>query len=145
MTRIEALAKHLGITLEEGESYDDYLTDSVYGSDNELDYGRQSYLVLTDEEATKKAIEYVTDSLWAFNADFLASETDLPEEVFSVLQEKLSEGANDTFKTLVREHCSQGIEGFAKEAISSDGRAHFLNTYDGHEYEEGEFYIYRVN
>lgn len=31
----------------------------------------EDYLVLTDEEANEKAREYILDSLWAFNADFV--------------------------------------------------------------------------
>jgi hypothetical protein len=48
-----------------------------------------------------------------------------------------------------------GLDDLVEEAIAADGRAHFLNTYDGHEEEftyvdedaeeEIEFYIYRTN
>jgi hypothetical protein len=31
------------------------------------------------------------------------------------------------------------------EAISADGRGHFIATYDGEEAEAGRFYVYRIN
>jgi hypothetical protein len=34
---------------------------------------------------------------------------------------------------------------FADEAISADGRGHFLSGYDGNENEQDGFYIYRTN
>lgn len=55
----------------------------------------------------------------------------------------------EEFKDAVIEHCDFDYEGIAQEAISWDGRGHFLNTYDGRE-EEVEvnnetYYIYRLN
>lgn len=141
MERMEALAKHLGITLEDGETLEDYISEGSY-TENEFEAEGNTYLVLTDEEADAAVWEYISQSLWAFNADFLAGNTDLPAEVFTALQDKC-EDANDTFMTLV-EKCGD-FNGLVSEAVSSDGRAHFMNTYDGHEWQEGEFYIYRTN
>lgn len=106
-------------------------------------HGRREYLVCTDDEADEKAKEYIKDSLWAFNASFLASYTDLPEEMFKGLQDKC-EDANPAFLICV-ERADGGLDGFVKEAISSDGRGHFLSQWDGNENEQGEFFIYRVN
>lgn len=108
-----------------------------------FEQGSREYLVLTDSEADEKAREYIVDSLWAFNASFLASYTGLPDEVFTALQDKC-EGANDTFRKLV-ERADGGIDGLIAEAISADGRGHFLNNYDGNENEQGEFFIYQIN
>jgi hypothetical protein len=30
-----------------------------------------------------------------------------------------------------------------KDAISTDGRGHFISSYDGEENEQGDYYIYR--
>jgi hypothetical protein len=38
-----------------------------------------------------------------------------------------------------------GLEGFVEEAVSADGRGHFLSSYDGEENEQDGFYIYRIN
>lgn len=133
--RVSSLAAHLGIDAED-------ITDASYG-ENQFDADGGEYLVLTDSEADDRAAEYIKDSLWAFNASFLSEFTDLPEEVFKGLQDKC-EGANDTFATLV-ERAPGGIKLFVEQAISADGRGHFMSSYDGEENEQGEFYIYRVN
>lgn len=141
--RIEALAAHLGITAdaEEGETLEDLIEESAYTA-NEFEAEGRAYLVLTDEEADAAAREYIETSLWAFNAGFLASNTGLPEEVFKAMQDRC-EDANETFRKLVDE-CGD-FDQLVSDAISSDGRGHYMNTYDGHEYEEHGYYIYRTN
>lgn len=133
--RIAALATHLGTAADDIEqsSYDE-LTFTL---------GSQEYMVMTDEEADEHAKVCIKESLWAFNASFLASYTDLPEVIFEALQPQC-EKANEAILTLI-ERTDGGLEGFIEEAISADGRGHLMNTYDGHEYEEGDFYIYRVS
>jgi len=145
MERMEALAKHLGIELEEGETWEDHIEEAQYpsyGGYFELTAEGNDYLVLTDEEADKAASDYIADSLWAFSASFLAEHTGLPEEVFAALQPQC-EGANEAFRKLV--DATGDFDALVSEAIGADGRAHYLNTYDGHEWQEGEFYIYRTN
>jgi len=143
MERIEALAKHLEISLEEGEELEDYITEDSY-TENAFEAEGGNYLVLTDSEADDAAVEYVKSSLWCFNADFLAEQTGLPEGVFKALTAQY-EDANETILTLVESHCDGGIEAFTEEAVRYDGRGHFLAQYDSTENEEGEFYIYRTN
>jgi len=113
------------------------------------DEERDGYIVLTDEEADEMAANYIKDSLWAFNASFLASETGYPQEVFKGLQDQC-EGANDAFYALIDSNKSDtDIKGFIESAISADGRGHFMSSYDGNEHEQsingGYFYIYRMN
>lgn len=105
------------------------------------------YMVLTDGEADNKASEYIKESLWAFNADFIIQNTDLPweaKEMIESFQRDKCEGANETIAAMITD-----IDDFIEAAISADGRGHFLNTYDGEENEifvNGEtFYIYRIN
>ncbi len=133
--KIEALAKYLGEDAED-------ITQSKY-DECTFDVGSREYLVMTDDEADEKAAEQIKDSAWAFNSSFLASYCDLPEEVFTAMQGKC-EGANDAITKLI-ERSEGGMDGFIEEAISADGRGHFLNTYDGNEDEAGEFYVCRIN
>lgn len=108
------------------------------------------YLVLTDEEADEKCAEYIKDSLWAFNANFILGECGLDlsgTDSLRSMQEKACEGANDFFLSLVEKTC--GLDAFVKAAVAADGRGHFLSPYDGEEIEhtdgEQRVYIYRVN
>lgn len=105
--------------------------------------GSKEYAIGTDDEADEAAAKHIEGSAWAFNAYFLASFTDLPEEVFAAMQDKC-EGANDAFVKLI-ERTSGGMKAFVAEAISEDGRGHFMSSWDGEENEAGEFYIYRTN
>lgn len=122
--------------LTEVEEYD----DDNYNND---------YLVLTDDEADEKAADYIKDSLWAFNASFLSSETGYPIEVFEGLQDKC-ESANDAVGALIDSNKSDtNLKYFIDAAISADGRGHFMSSYDGNENEETingtTYYIYRQN
>lgn len=129
------------------EAYDDFMNDWNVSSRDECLYesGKVSYLVCTDEEATQRAVENIGESLWAFNASFLASYTGFDEAVFTALQPQC-ESANSAILSLIGK---DNLEDFADEAISADGRAHFLNTYDDEEAEQkiGDkyFYIYRID
>lgn len=142
-----------GATLEEWlEGYCDEI-DEV-DADDEVG----GYIALTDAEADEKAAENIKESLWAFNASFILSECGLDqsgEKSLRAMQEKSCESANDFILSLV-EKCTS-LEDFTSSAISADGRAHFLNTYDGNENEQRTdvfgkndtadklFYIYRIN
>jgi hypothetical protein len=60
------------------------------------------------------------------------------------MQSKKCEGANDSILALI-EKTDGGLDGFVEEAVSVDGRGHFLSGYDGEECEVGEFFAYRIN
>ena len=128
--KIKALMQHLDCDRAEAEQ--------------QLD--EQNYLVLTDEEATKMANEYIRASLWAFNTNFLASETGIDAEVFAAIAaNNRCESNNSAIRRLI----GNDIESFCENAIAADGRAHFLSTYDGHEHEirinDQYLYVYRIN
>ena len=132
--KIKALAKELDIDIEEAEE--------------KIETG--DYTVLTDEEADEQCAEYIKDSLWAFNSDFILSECGLDlsgADSLRTMQEKSCESANDFVLSLVEKTC--GIESFIESAVSADGRGHFMSSYDGEEIEaqiDGQYlYIYRVN
>mgnify|MGYP003480099808 CR=1 FL=1 len=103
-----------------------------------------NYSVYTDKEADEKAAEYIKESAWAFNASFIIDHSNLPYEGIEMIQtfQQKCEGANETILALIGD-----FDKFVSDAISADGRGHFLSSYDGEENEEtvnGEtYYIYR--
>ena len=103
--------------------------EAPYHSVNFYDAGE--YMVCTDETADASVRGQILSSLWAFRPDFLAGETHLPAEVFSCLQEKMNEDANETIHALVKATC--GEASFVDAAVCADGRGHFLATYDNDE------------
>jgi hypothetical protein len=141
MEKIEALAKYLECEVDDLEE----LTYDTWGMTT-FEYGEEVYAIATDEEAEAACLENIKDSAWAFNASFILEECDLPfsgEESLKQMQEKSCEGANEFILSLIEKTC--GIEQFTEDAISADGRGHFLSSYDGEENEEGEYFIYRIN
>lgn len=110
--------------------------------DQSFSLGSATYRVLTDDEANAAAREYIEDSLWAFNADFLAGQTGIDAVAFKPLAD-LCESANAAVLAMVKGTC--GLDTFVAAAISADGRGHHLSSYDGEENEQGKFYIYRTN
>jgi hypothetical protein len=98
----------------------------------------------SDNVADNAATEAIKESLWAFNSDFLAGETDLPSEVFAALSRDC-ESANDPILALVEKTC--GLSSLVDSAIGADGRGHFLSPYDSDEIEleNGCGYLYRIN
>lgn len=96
-----------------------------------------------DAAADLACAEYIEQSLWAFNSDFLAGETDLPSEVFEILARQCEAG-NDAILKIVERTCS--LDSLVESAIGADGRGHFLNSYDGCEIVlSNGGYLYRIN
>lgn len=131
-----------------GDKFEEWLRDEdklVEELDNE------GYLVLTNEEADEATKEYIKETIWAFNANFILEQCGLDCSKYSIKSiQKIQEDcecANDFLLSLVEETC--GLDEFVEEAIKSDGRGHFLNTYDSEEYEETvnevTYFIYQVN
>ncbi len=131
--KIKALAEYLEIEIDEIEenAWDGFDADGA------------EYMVLTDEEANEKAKEYIEESVWAFNKSFLDCHSEaiseMDDEVFQKIQE-MCESANKTIMRLIDD-----FDYFVEDAMSADGRGHFMSSYDGEEIEQGEFYIYRTN
>lgn len=130
-----ALAMYLGCEVDE-------LTPSKWAHYGLVvfSYGGNDYAIGTDEEADKAITENIESMVWSFNANFLANQTGLPQEVFEALQPQC-ENANDAILACVKQTC--GLEKFIAKAVSSDGRGHFLSSYDGEEISEGDFFIYK--
>jgi len=145
ITRLEqAAAQVIGCEPEEirEERYDSYglKVFSAYGLE---------YAVGTDEEAQEACKENIKQSLWAFNASFILSHSKTGynpelEKCLKEMQGKLCEGANSLVEALIED-----MDSFIEDAISADGRGHFLSSYDGNENEididDETYYAYRLN
>ena len=141
-----ALAKHFlyeDISREDANGCVTYTFNGDLCVSDTDDYDSyDNYYVCTDEEADDLASGYIKDSLWAFNSDFLAYETGLPEAVFIPLSERFD---TDAIYEIVYTTC--GIDAFVEAAIAADGRGHFIAQYDHEEHEQvvgdNTYYIYR--
>ena len=138
MDRIKALAEYLGESVENLHDNGDNYFQVVDGME---------YLVLTDGEADQMSQEYIEDSLWSFNADFILDTCGLDSSSnvsrsLRKMQEESCEGCNDFIRALEEGTC--GIDEFVNQAILADGRGHFLSSYDGEEGEQDGYFIYRI-
>lgn len=136
ITKEEALAKFLNCGIEE-------ISVTRYDEDT-FDAPGGDYMVLTDEEANQKARDYILDSAWAFNKSFLNGHSEaisnIPDKDYNEMAGRLRESFNKAVLAMIDDE-----ESFIDDAIASDGRGHFLSTYDSEENEQGEYFIYRVN
>ncbi len=146
--KIKALNEHLELVEAE-----DMVTEDDQCSFNEdiFDTSEGEFLVLTDEEADEQTKECIGETLWAFNINFLqgflaSGLQDEAETILKPLQERCESG-NEPIKALV--DWDNNKDDITQEAISWDGRGHFLSSYDGYEHEvkvnDTYYYIYRVN
>ncbi|NMA64573.1 MAG: hypothetical protein GX964_11135 [Syntrophomonadaceae bacterium] len=135
--KIKTLAEFLEVEEEE--------IQKVSYNENLFEAGNQEYLVLTEWEKEEELKEEITESLWAFNANFILDHTDInwnerTEKAIRKMQEELCEDANEIIKAMIT-----NLDRFIDDAVSEDGAGHFLNRYDGSEEELNGFYIYRTN
>ena len=120
----------LGNELTSNELKETVIEECKYNDDMfSVDSLDTEFYVLTDDEADEKAREYILDSVWAFNKDFLSCHTGVDSDIFELLQDKC-ESANEPIKAMIKD-----IDGFVADAIVSDGRGHFISFYDGVEHE----------
>ena len=133
--KVRALQNHLDL--------DDEEVNNITFNGNEFIHGDREYLVLEDEEADKRAEEYIKDTAWAFKPSFLSAHTGIDEDVFNILSEKC-EDSNNAVLSMIKD-----FDHFVSDASSSDGRGHFIATYDHDESIEEinntEYFIYRTN
>lgn len=80
--------------------------------------------------------------IWSFNPNFLARHCkDIDaEDIKHIQSNDKCEGNNALLRKLITDY-----DHFINDAISADGRGHFLSGYDGDEHESGNYYIYRTN
>ena len=98
--------------------------------------------LLDENEAQEQVTDYIKESLWAFNPDFLSGETNIDIEVFNAIQANDScEDNNKAMLKLVESTC--GLESFVETALQYCGRGHFISGYDDEEHEVGEHFLYQ--
>lgn len=112
------------------------LTD--YREESEADDGE--YLILTELEVQAAALEDIKESVWAFNAEFLAKWIPLKTTDIQRLQEGC-DNCNEAILALI----GSKLDDFVAAAVKADGRGHFLSGYDGKEIKVGNYFIYRSN
>jgi hypothetical protein len=137
LTKEQALEKFLNSGIEKAEETT---------IENEFECNGETYLVLTDEEADAATAQAIEESLWAFNASFLAAymPEGIGEEEINSIRGDRCEDANEVMIALV--NAGRGLKTLVNDAIGSDGRGHFLNHYDSEENESecGDYYFYRT-
>lgn len=94
------------------------------------------------DEVIKACAEYIRETVWAFNADFLAAHIPaLTGDQINKLRGDSCEDCNEALAALV-----QDFDHFVSEAVGADGAGHFLSHYDGVEMDlGGGFYAFRIN
>jgi hypothetical protein len=116
----EAAARSwLGEYYREPESYD----EATFGD----------WLIVTDDEADDRARENIERDLWAFVPSFLVAymPEGITEDVLETLAGARCEDATPAFRAMVGDR----FDDLVSDAISSDGRGHFLSSWDGCEHE----------
>jgi hypothetical protein len=117
-----------------------------------------------DDDVLRKAEEYGTETWneWEGVDDVEPTEDEIAamrEEVSSALSDEYEDAITaDPVGFFVDDHGMYSLEDFfqanfvhidieaaAKDAVDTDGVAHFLNRYDGNEYEFGDSHWYRTN
>lgn len=104
--------------------------------------GGCEYAIASDEdEANEACKEYIKETIWAFNADFLSNYiSSLDAEDIDALRQNRCESMNEALRKLVDD-----FDLLCEDAISSDGLGHFLSSYDGECLEVGDFHLFRIN
>ncbi len=132
-----ALAQHLDCSLDDVE-------ELTYGSGTMFEAESEDWLILTDEEADTMAHERIKEDLWAFRAEFLLAymPDGMTVEAIQAIQEQLCEDASPSFLSMVGDR----LDELVSDAICSDGRGHFLSSYDGNEVDSkcGNFVMFRL-
>ena len=99
-----------------------------------------SYAVAAnEEEATQAVAEYIKSHICYFNPSFIAEHSDVPVEIFEALAEKGFDKP-DVYLQVIYD-----FDDFVNDAIDADGRGHFLNTWDGKEYEIDNYLLYKID
>lgn len=108
----------------------------------------ETFAIGTDDECDKACSDYIGESVWAFNPSFVISYTNIPsflEDALGDYMSKNCENCNDDLRNEIVD-----FEQFVSDAISADGRGHFLAGYDDEELELGidsngdYIYAYRI-
>lgn len=97
------------------------------GAIDDIDFDGQEWQICTYDLANERAKDYILDSVWAFNASFLAQHTGIDQDAIQAIRDNgKCEGNNKILLRLIEDK-----QAFVDDAIGWDGIGHFLNTYDG--------------
>lgn len=99
--------------------------------------GEEFAVADTEEQAEKASLSAARESLWAFNSDFIGSFLELSSSQTAAIQKmqgELCEGAQEIIALLLGDRADE----FLSDAVSIDGRGHFLSPYDSEERDGGE-------
>lgn len=109
------------------------------------DIDLDDFNICTDDQADRECGDNIRESICFFNTSFLISHAkeNVTSECFNSLKEHY-ESANGSIRELIKD-----FEYLVEDAISQDGRGHFLSHYDGEEIEliDGDniLFAYRIN
>ena len=115
--------------------------------------GNKEYAVGTDAECNEAVEKYIENTLWAFNTDFINDQLglDLDEDGVKSLQTMQSKCC-DSCNTFFRQLIGDKFDDFVDAAVCTDGRGHFLASYDGEEIDSDDvdglpkgLIAYRIN
>lgn len=99
------------------------LTDNSF---DELDFDGQEWVLCTYELAEERAKDYILESVWAFNASFISSHSDIDSDIIAAVQANdKCESNNDLLLKIINDK-----DYFVSDAIGCDGLGHFLNSYE---------------
>ena len=91
--------------------------------------GNREYAVgsdSSDSEADAAVKDYIQNSVWSFRPEFIAGHSIIDDvDIIKIIQSKYEE-SNDSILKLIKD-----FDSFVDDAVSSDGRGHFLSSYDG--------------
>lgn len=115
-------------------------------SSDTFEHDGAEYRVIADHDIAEAVKEQITETLWAFNADFIKQYTPLDgiagaEDMIATYTQDKCENANDAMLALVGDN----LDDLVADAISTDGAGHFLSHYDGEEHEFDGHSIFRVS
>lgn len=109
-----------------------------------IEIGIEGYALAVDyDDAVNACTEHIRETVWAFNADFLASHIKaLDADDINRLRGDSCESCNDALLKLIDD-----FDAFVSDAVSADGLGHFLSTYDGEtiEIKGTSVLLFRIN
>lgn len=145
--KAQALAQELEMKDEERAEFMEAAEEQAEKDGTEWNAQGHDWLVLTDEEADEMAAERIRESVWAFTSAFIIEHSKAldfdaaSEKIVKAIAEQCESG-NEAMTKLI-----DSMDEFIEDAVSADGRGHFLSGYDGNEREQRvdgvDYYIYK--
>lgn len=140
MTKFEALVQFFKLYI-----HIDMEPNNIDFNHGVFKVGLRKYIVLTNEEADKKAYENIEKSVWSLRSDFIMKTCNLhinDAESLKNMQKNMCEECNNFIKAMIEGTC--GMKKFVETAVKNCGREYFIATYDKQENVVGDYFIYRI-